>query len=236
MPFKDLSQRFYLDEWMDGPCSEQELRACLSDLEEVNECVFVYQPTLAWLATLLPAHPAGLHLVDVGCGSGDMLRTIEKWALDHSLPIRLTGVDRNERSLRFAQERTAVASSIRYVQGDAAAISDVEKVDIVISTHLAHHLSDEEIVSFLEWMERAAGVGWFINDLHRERVPYIAFHLLARCMNWHPFIRHDGPVSVLRSFQPDDWTRYLTSAGIEGATLRPAFPGRLCVERTRQHA
>jgi len=35
-------------------------------------------------------------------------------------------------------------------------------VDIVVSSLMAHHLEDEEIVALLRWMEATAQVGWFI--------------------------------------------------------------------------
>ena len=234
MPFEGAVRRLDLPELMDGPCSEQDLRDCLRDLEEVNEFVLVHRPTLRWLAEVVHARQGSLHILDVGCGGGDMLRAIEKWAARRAVPVQLTGVDMNERSLRFAHERTSVSSCIRYVCGNAAAHPQVRNVDCIISSHLTHHLRDEEIVSFLQWMDQTARVGWFINDLHRERVPYLAFRTLARCMGWHPFIQHDGPVSVLRSFAPQEWTRYLASAGIEGATIHKVLPGRLCVEWSKR--
>ena len=236
MSFNDFSKRTEISEWMDGPCGEQELHDCLHDLEWVNRLVFVYQPTLRWLTSITSMHRAPLHIADVGCGGGDMLRAIERWAIRRSIVVKLTGVDMNERAIRFAQSRTDAASGIHYVHGNAGGNPDVRNVDLIISSHMTHHLSDNEIVRFLHWMEENARVGWFINDLHRERVPYQAFRLLARAMRWHRFIQHDGPVSVLRSFQPEDWERYLAAAEIHGAEIRTAWPGRLCVQRTIAHA
>jgi SAM-dependent methyltransferase len=236
MPSRDFSTRAELSEWMDGPCTEQELRECLSDLEQVNRLVFAYRPTLQWLKTIAKSDHGSLHIVDVGCGGGDMLRAVERWASLRSLSVQLTGIDMNQHTLRFARERTDSSSCIRYVHGHAAGHPDVQKVDLVISSHMTHHLLDEEVLSFLQWMENTARVGWFINDLHREPFGFYAFRLLAQGMRWHRFIRHDGPVSVLRSFRKNDWARYLDAAGIEGATIRTFAPGRLCVGRTKLHA
>jgi len=236
MPSRDFSTRAQLSEWMDGPCTEQQLWGCLHDLEQVNRLVFVYRPTLQWLKEIARRHRGPLHIVDVGCGGGDMLRIVERWASRQSFPVQLTGVDMNERALRFAQEKTSQSSRIRYVQGHAAGHPEVKNVDLIISSHMTHHLSDEEILTFLEWMESTARTGWLVNDLHREPFGFYAFRFLARSMRWHPFIRHDGPVSVLRSFRRNDWARYLTAASIEGANVRTFAPGRLCVERTKLHA
>ena len=106
------------------------------------------------------------------------------------------------------------------------------KIDVVISSLFTHHLSDAEIVSFLQWMEHVAVRGWFINDLRRGRNPYYGFKLLANAMRWHRFVRHDGPVSIRRSFTPQDWLRYMNEAGIASSNtvnIFDAWPGRLCV-------
>jgi 2-polyprenyl-3-methyl-5-hydroxy-6-metoxy-1,4-benzoquinol methylase len=236
MPSSDFSARADLAEWMDGPCTEPDLRACLNDLEQVNRTVFVYRPTLHWLAKLAPPAGRPLHIVDVGCGGGDMLRRIHRWSQRRSLPVRLTGVDMNAVAIGFARERTPKAMDIHYVQGDAAESPGVRDVDVVLSSHMTHHLADGEIVQFLRWMESVAATGWFVNDLYRAPVPYRAFGLLARAMRWHRFIQHDGPVSVQRAFRPEDWQRYLSAANIADATVSPAWPGRLCVGRTKQRA
>ncbi len=165
-----------------------------------------------------------------------MLRAIERWAVRRSIALELTGVDCNARAILFARTHTGPMSRVRYVQGDAAESPEVRDVDIVLSSHMTHHLTDPEIVRFLEWTESTARVGWFINDLHREPMPYHAFRLLSRVMRWHRFIQHDGPISVLRSFQPDDWARYLEAARVQGAAVTTAWPGRLCVEREKADA
>ena len=72
-------------------------------------------------------------------------------------------------------------------------------------------------------------VGEFLNWL-----AYQGFRLLSALMHWHPFVRHDGPLSIARAFRREDWERLLTAAGLEGtARVRWRFPFRYCVERTK---
>ena len=79
------------------------------------------------------------------------------------------------------------------------------EIDVVICTLLTHHLTNPQIVQFLEWAERTARRGWFVNDLHRKAVPYHLFRLLVRFTNLHPFVKNDGAVSIRRSFVVEDW-------------------------------
>jgi len=231
----DFDRRAQLTELMDEPCSYAELRDCLRDLALVNRTVFSYRPTLEWLEQFADGARAPLHIVDVGSGAGDMLRNIERWARAKKVAVRLTGVDRNPYAARAAREFGEDSSAIEWVTSDAYEYRPTAKIDLVISSLFTHHLEDAEIVEFLRWMEEVSTRGWFVNDLRRGRAPYYGFTLLARVMRWHRFVRHDGPVSVRRSFAVDDWARYASEAGLksEDVAIYTRWPGRLCVSRVR---
>ena len=94
-------------------------------------------------------------------------------------------------------------------------------------------MSPEQLVAFLQFMEREAAAGWFINDLHRHRLAYEAWPLLASTMGWHRIVRLDGHTSIARSFRPAEWHELLAQEGLRAAHVRRWFPFRLCVERLR---
>ena len=224
-----------LPEWMDEPCSYEDFHACLLDLAKVNRVTLAQRPTLAWLARHTVTFPQTqtLHIVDVGCGGGDMLRSIDAWAEKRGLSVRLTGIDLNPYSIRAAQQAPQPESWTEWIEGDAlTAQLDVE-ADIIISSLLTHHLPDADIVRFLAWMERTAQRGWFINDLYRSRDAYVGFGLLAKVAGWHRFVQHDGPVSIRRSFREADWQHLRAAAGLpaSGVHITKHFPSRLCVSR-----
>ncbi len=234
----DFSKRAQLEELMDQPCSYEELRDCLHDIARVNQLTFAHRPTLSWLARLVEASPAGarpLRIVDVGCGYGDTLRAVDDWAAKRCIPIRLTGIDLNGDAIRAATEATPSSRKIEWKVGDALSEELNTDVDIVICSLLTHHLEDSQIVRFLHWMEQTAQRGWFINDLHRQPLPYHLFRLWARFANWHPFVKHDGPVSIRRSFIAGDWRRLCAAAEIaqESVAIQECRPARLCVGRIK---
>lgn len=222
---------------MDGPCSYEEFRACLQDIAKVNRLTLAYRPTLAWLDYVyahMPLQSGPLHIVDVGCGYGDLLRRIQAWARDRNLPVRLTGIDLNPYAVRAAREITH-PGTITYLEGNAFAFKPSGGIDIVVSSLMTHHLANREIVDFLQWMEANTRLGWFINDLHRQVLPYRLFKLLAAFTRWHAFVKNDGPVSILRSFRVADWKALCASAGISDQTYRilEYRPARLCVARMK---
>ena len=234
----DFSRRAELTEMMDKPCGYEELRACLHDIARVNKLTFAHRPTLGWLDQLVSSTPRQsdpLRIVDVGCGYGDMLRRIDAWALKRGVEVELMGIDLNPDAIRAAREATPRTQRIRWVVGDALSCQAENGVDVVLSTLLTHHLPDSEVVRFLSWMEATAVRGWFINDLHRQPVPYHLFRLWARVSRWHEFVRHDGPVSIRRSFVAEDWKGLCAAAeiAVECVSIREHRPARLCVGRIR---
>jgi SAM-dependent methyltransferase len=236
----DFSERASLvqfPELMDQPCSYEDLRACLRSIAQVNRLTGAYHPTLHWLDyvySVLPRQTRPVHIVDVGCGYGDVLRRIHLWAEEHHLPVQLTGIDLNPSAIRAAREAT-VPGSVTFLAGNAFDFAPPQGIDIVINSLLMHHLASGEIIELLHWMEFNARMGWFINDLHRQPLPYHFFRLLARFTTWHPFVKHDGPVSILRSFRVEDWRALCRAAAIpqNSYIIREYRPARLCVARLR---
>ena len=226
-----LAERRVASELMDDPALGAETyHAVLADLAKVNRVTFAYRPTLSFLGRAL-RHKTSFKLLDVGFGDGDMLRAIAKWARKRGIEARLVGVDLNPRSVAAAKEVTD-DPNIDYRTGDYADLAG-EGWDCVISSLVAHHMSEAELRQFVRFMESEARAGWFVNDLHRHGFAYTAWPILSGLMRWHRIVRTDGHTSIARSFRPREWQALLGEEGITAAKVRRYFPFRLCVERLR---
>lgn len=182
----------------------------LKDLARVNTITRARPPTLAWLARAAQNMP-DFSLVDIGFGHGDMLRAIAIWAARNDKQADLTGYDLNARSAPIA----AAASRglpISFITGNA---DQAAAPDFIISSLVAHHMSDTELISFLQWMDRTAKRGWLINDLHRHWIAHHGYRALSAVMRVHPIVRHDGALSVRRAFTRAEWHRLLDAAGVK---------------------
>jgi SAM-dependent methyltransferase len=232
----DFRRRARLTELMDEPCSRDTLRACLRDIARTNRWTFAYRPLLGWLneiAASIPHREEPLRILDVGCGYGDALRRVEQWAKARHIAVELTGLDLNPDSSAIAAEATTASSKIQWVTSDILTYTPLQAPDLVISSLFTHHLTEDQIVQFLRWMEARAQVGWFINDLSRARVPYYFFRAFSKLVRLHPFVQHDGPVSIVRSFIPAEWQAMCAAAelGEGSAEIRAFRPAKLCVAR-----
>ena len=165
----DLSRRLSpreLPEIMDGDCSYEDFRDCLRSLGKVNRWLLGYRPTLTWLERLPRDLREPLHIVDVGSGGGDLLRQIAGWGTETGHRCAVNGHRLESLCGARGSQSTPKELGITWVTGDAMVYRPEKPTDIVVSSLLAHHLEDEEIVALLRWMEATVQLGWFINDLN----------------------------------------------------------------------
>ena len=228
-----------LREWMDGPTTYAAYCAGARDLERVNRWTRGYKPTLDFMQRVLQRTRVGyepLHVVDVGCGHGDGLRAIHRWAARRSVPLRLTGVDVNSYAARLAKEcdrrEHVAAGTITWVTGDAFSVELTQPVDVAISSLLAHHLDDDTLVRLLRWNEAQARVGWLVSDLRRNKRAAEGFKWLTRILQMDDMVKHDGAASFRRALTLEEWRAKTAAAGIE-ASVKDAGLGRLTVERLK---
>lgn len=228
---RSLKQRVRDEEQMDDPSLDPSVYdEVLKGLGRVNAWTFAARPTLTFLSRAAKGRD-GFSLLDVGSGEGGMLRVIARWARKRGLAARLTGIDLNPKSEGVARAMTPGDLPIDYRTGD---YRDLGRFDVVVSSLVAHHMTDGQLRDFLRWMEANSDRGWFVNDLHRHPFAYFGFPLLASLLRVHRIVRQDGRLSIARSFRPGDWRAILADAGItDGVRIRRYFPFRLCVERLR---
>ena len=147
--------------------------------------------------------------------------------------MQLTGIDLNPYVARAAAESTPKELGTTWVTDDAMLYQPEKPMDIVVSSLMAHHLEDEEIVALLRRMEATVKGDWFINDLEQSEWSCRMFGWVAKVAGWHRFVRHDGPVSFRRAFWKEDCVRLLAASEIpqEAVTVEHCRPGRLWVGR-----
>lgn len=226
-----LAVRSRQDEQMDAETLDPATyEIVLSDLARVNRWTFTARPILKFVARAVGEADA-FRLLDVGFGDGDVLRAIARWARKRRKRATLVGVDLNPKSAAIARAATPREDAITYVTGDYR--DQRGPFDLIVSSQVTHHMTDERLDDFLRFMEEHARSGWLICDLHRHWFSYRGFPLLARLLAVHRIVREDGQLSIARSFRAGDWREILDRSGIDGADIRIArrFPFRLCVER-----
>jgi len=209
----------------------------LSELDTCNRFTGGHAILLKGIRQLITDHNKIYHIVDLGCGSGDALKTIANWARSNKYHIRLTGIDLNVNAIEYLKincvnypEITGITSDYRdYITGN-------ESIDIVHCSLFCHHLHDAELLQLFIYFRQHIKKGFIINDLHRSRMAYYSVWLFTRLFNGTELAKHDGPVSVLRGFKSGELVRLLSKAEIIDYAIQNEWAFRyLIIGKTNNH-
>ncbi|HEX2607666.1 MAG TPA: methyltransferase domain-containing protein [Flavisolibacter sp.] len=191
------------------------IRKNMQELDVINRYLGGHAITLAGLEEVTQkcsvARP--LRITEIGCGGGDNLRAIKRWAQRKGRAVRLCGIDLNPECIRFAREQPE-NEGIEFQQSDYRDVSFGSLPDVLFSSLFCHHFSDEELVFMLRWMQDHSKTGFFINDLHRHPVAYYSIKGLTQLFSGSYLVKNDAPLSVQRGFTRKEWTAILQKAGI----------------------
>jgi SAM-dependent methyltransferase len=233
----DFRRRSHEQEWLDrDDIDPAELKVVLHDLARFNTAFFGHSPILRWLGRILGRKTSGAAptILDIGCGYGDLLRAIRRWANKRNLKPTLLGVDLNPETIRIAREVTDQADQIDFAVMDVFDLPPERTFDIIVSSLVAHHLGDEKLRDFLVLLERASTQGWLIYDLQRHRLLYEVIGAASRLARLHPMVTKDGQISVMRSLTRKEWTDRIAAAGIELSDVKIRwFLFRFVIERRK---
>jgi 2-polyprenyl-3-methyl-5-hydroxy-6-metoxy-1,4-benzoquinol methylase len=219
----DFSNRSNEVEIMDNLESSGEVvYQTLRELETINDLLGGNYVTIAGVARLSESstrHPVSL--ADLGCGSGDMLKRIRRWAQKKGIPLQLTGIDANPHIVSYARINTPPECEIEYEAIDI--FSDefkTKRFDIVAATLFFHHFTDEQLISFFSQLKQQVTEGIIINDIHRHWLAYYSIRWLTRLFSRSSMVKYDAPLSVLRAFKKHELTSILERSGFKNFTIK----------------
>lgn len=199
-------------------CSGEVVHQTLRELEFINLTLGGNNVTINGLAGLLKNHPPQnpITLADLGCGSGDMLRLIDTWAIRNSRTIRLTGIDANPHIITFARDRLRDRPQIRFETVDILSDEFLGKTfDIVMGTLFFHHFTEEQLIRFFSSLKKQVRLGFIINDIHRHPLAYYSIKYLTQLFSKSAMVKYDAPLSVLRAFRKRELEKIMQKAGID---------------------
>ena len=155
-----------------------------------------------------------IKILDVGCGGGDVLRRVHHWCQKNRINARLIGLDGNLHVVELAREFSHTYSGIDWqvVNVFSPEFGD-HTADVFMFNLFLHHFQEEEIVALLKKCRTGCRF-LIINDLQRSRLAYQLFRLASRVFRFSYISRHDGKLSIRKSFTKGDWVRMLQEAGI----------------------
>jgi len=211
--FLEFGQRSYQPELLDDlRIAPQDLARNLRELAAVNRLLGGHRSLYHLIRREASHYPDPLRIADVGCGGGDALHYLTRQPGLAARKLELTGLDHSTLVLDYARQHHA-HPLIRYQQLDALNSWPAQQYHLICFNLVLHHFTDAQLITLLQRASRH-GRSLLITDLHRSRLAYAGFACLARLLGFSQVSRHDGLLSVRKSFIRRDWHRICQSAGL----------------------
>jgi 2-polyprenyl-3-methyl-5-hydroxy-6-metoxy-1,4-benzoquinol methylase len=219
----DTRYRSDAPEVMDDFSMEGEvLKDALNKIASINTLLGGNKVTLQGVKTLIKhmPHAQEISILDVGCGNGDMLRTLADYARRHSLTFKLHGIDANDFTIRHAADLTANYPEISYSTENILDYSLADRYDIILCTLTLHHFKDPELLELVNYFKTTSRLGFVVNDLHRSALAYYLFQVICALFRLNEMSREDGLVSILRGFKEHDLRAYAAALKFKSYSIK----------------
>ena len=210
-----------------GNYTSEEYEGCIIELQRVNRWLGdanILRDTL--LRDVEFQNLKHFSVLDVGAGSGELLRVASNWAHGTKRNLFAVGLELNQRSAEAILEESN--SAIHSVRGNALELPFCDgQFDYVICSLFTHHFVDGDVIKIFSEMKRVARQRVFVIDLHRHPVAYFLYTTVGKLFLHTRLLREDGALSILRSFKTAEFLELARRTEMKNISVNRHFPFRL---------
>ncbi len=139
-------------------------------------------------------------LLDVGTGLGDIPARVRTRAAAQGVTVCTVGLDTSEALAVAAHD-----ARLPMLRADARRLPIADRAfDVVICSQVLHHFRRDDGIALLRELDRVARRRVIVSDIRRSWLAAAGIWLASWPLRFHPVSRHDGVVSVLRGFIPEE--------------------------------
>lgn len=221
-----------VEEMDKADCDPAALARTYAQFPLVNRVVSRWHGVYQQLVKPLLSPTRTTTLLDIGCGGGDIAASLARWAARDGLALSITAIDPDPRAIDFAQVHASSGSVVFRDVHSGVLVGEGAAFDVVISNHMLHHLTPEELQALLEDSARLARQAVIHSDIARSPLAYGLFSVGTLPFFPGSFIRRDGLTSIRRSYTAPE----LRTVVPQGWRVESAAPWRnLLLFNARDH-
>lgn len=221
-----FKKRSYQKELLDAPDIEKGLLfQNLKELDTTNKYLGGFAVSIKGLKKIMTDKSKTYKVIDIGCGGGDSLKAIARWAGKNKYKIQLAGVDLKQDCIDYSKKTCAAFPAIEFYCDDFRNVfSKIDDIDIVHASLFCHHFTENELTDFIKFCNKNNAI-FVINDLERNPLAYYGIKFITQLFSKSPLVKNDAPLSVARGFKKTEWHAIIQNAGINNYSIRncPGF-------------
>lgn len=184
--------------------SNSELFQTLHQLDTINRWLAesnVFSKSIASeIRKRITENESSILVMDIGCGSGDLLRRIHiELSREELRRVRLMGIDANPNIVEYAKSKSDRYDLSIECKNVLEKADVFEKADIVLSTLFFHHFNESQITDIVSNFGKD-GTQFLINDLQRSTLAVFLFRLISVPFGLSRMAKNDGVISIKRAF------------------------------------
>ncbi len=212
----DFPHRLDQPELLDlGHGTDSDVAENLAEMWRTNRYLGGLRAITRHLYPRLAAMSGTATVLDLGTGSAAVPVAIMRWSQRHGRSVSFVGVDWAPRNLTVARRLTRHAPGIRLVRADAAHLPLAPlSVDFAISSLFIHHLTPPQVIRVLRAAFDATRQRLIMSDAVRGQLPLFFFKLGEPIFARNYLTRHDGELSIQRSYTPAELLQLAEAAGL----------------------
>ncbi len=224
-----MQTRNLVPEWMDDPNLDPvEHRRALAGLRRINWVSGTGGRIAQEIIRLARRESlASVSVLDLGCGSGDVARSIAHRCALAGVSVRIVGWDISPQAIETARSipTHGASNSVWFEQRDAFAPSE-DRFDVVYCCLFLHHFSDADAERLLKRMAQLARRAVLVDDLCRTSLGLALANVGCRILSRSPVVHFDGPQSVRAAFTIEEARGLALRAGWREPSIVRHWPER----------
>jgi 2-polyprenyl-3-methyl-5-hydroxy-6-metoxy-1,4-benzoquinol methylase len=169
-------------------------------------------------------------ILDIGCGGGDIIRYLNTLCTKDGFHVLFTGIDPDTRALEYSNQSSQQDNVLFFSERSDQLVKENRTFDIVISNHLIHHLSPNELTAICNDASALAKTSVIFSDIERSDLGYLAFQTFAPLLFKNSYIVEDGLTSIKKCYRKVELLQQLPV----GWTVVRKFPFRLLALYSRE--